>query len=239
MTEKDAQVMWPEWKSLGWFKTGSKELAPHQVSVRTFLMSSTEVTREQYLSVMKANDHGARGNTLPADGMTRLDALFFCNSLSNREGLEPAYVFADKFKTYTCDFSASGYRLPTEAEWEYAARGGASQVVPYPGSTNVDEVAWHNGNARGATHPVAQKKPNGYGLYDMAGNLWEMVWDWYGSYPTANQTDPAGPSTGPGRVIRGGSWFTDATTARSAYRGFIDRDVGMSSVGFRVVLPQK
>lgn len=239
MTEKETETMWPEWKSLGWFKTGSKELAPHQVSVRGFLMSSTEVTRDQYLSVVSPNDRGSKGNDLPLDGIDWIAALRYCNALSAREGLDQAYTISPNGKTASWDVNEKGYRLPTEAEWEYAARGGAGQNIPYAGSTNVDDVAWHSGNARGATHPVAQKKPNGYGLYDMSGNLREMCWDWYGAYPTSSQSDPAGPNSGPGHVIRGGSWFTDASTARVAQRMFVDRPVGMSSVGFRVVLPQR
>ena len=116
-------------------------------------------------------------------------------------------------------YRKTSYRLPTEAEWEYAARGGnASKGYLYAGSDNVDEVAWYSSNSGWRTHPVGGKAPNELGLYDMSGNVWEWCWDWYGNYSSGSQTDPRGPSSGSFRVSRGGSRFNDARSLRSASR---------------------
>ena len=129
--------------------------------------------------------------------------------------------------------------MPTEAEWEYAARGG--QSFKYAGSDNLDEVAWYDGNSARETHPVGQKKPNGYGLYDMSGNVYEWVWDWFGDYNTANTTDPTGPYSGDcfgkGNCLyhmnRGGSWYTNEKITRVSFRGDDYPIVESLYIGFR------
>ena len=132
------------------------------------------------------------------------------------------------------------YRLPSEAEWEYAARGGQSSCgYPYAGSENLDEVAWYAQNSDGSTHPVGLKKPNELDLYDLSGNVWEWCQDWYGTYPSSPQTNPTGPNSGSYRVYRGGSWNYYAVYCRVAYRNYDDPDYRNYLLGFRIVfVPQ-
>jgi len=129
------------------------------------------------------------------------------------------------------------YRLPTEAQWEYAARGGG-KVERYAGGDDVDALAWHSANADGTTHPVGLKKPNALGLYDMSGNVWQWTGDWYSQsyYRQSPRDNPKGPSEGTKRVFRGGSWFYDARGVRASYRDFAPADYRSSYLGFRLVL---
>jgi len=132
-----------------------------------------------------------------------------------------------------------GYRLPTEAEWEYAARGGQPGLkdnFEYAGSNNIDEVAWHFGNSSSKTHPVGGKKPNQLGLYDLSGNVWEWCSDWYGDYPATAQTNPTGPKNGISRVLRGGGWGLDSRYCRTAYRYGNGPDNRYPPIGFRLAL---
>ena len=124
----------------------------------------------------------------------------------------------DNWESVTCNFNADGYRLPTEAEWEYAARGGQTGITDgsweykYSGSNTLDDVAWYNSNSDSKTHEVGKKQANALGLYDMSGNVYEWCWDWYdgSGYPSGTE-DPAGPDTGSSRVSRGGSWYVGAS----------------------------
>ena len=150
--------------------------------------------------------------------------------LSELEGLELAYTINGQ--EVTCNWSAKGYRLPTEAEWEYSAR--ANQNFKFAGSDKVDEVAWYDINSR-QTHPVGQRKPNDFGLYDMSGNVWEWCWDRYGSYSSGRYTDPTGMDKGPYRVYRGGSWYDDAKGTRVSYRIHSDPTKSFNTLGFRLV----
>jgi len=180
---------------------------------------------------------------LPVIEVTWYDAAAYCNWLSEKMGLTPCYRGSGK--TIQCDFSANGYRLPTEAEWEYAARGGAKSLgFAYAGSDNPDEVAWYAANSGGVMHPVGQKKPNELGLYDMSGNLYEWCWDWYSAdyYAASPADDPKGPASppvvltprGPERVRRSGSWREDAQSIRVAFRSF-DYATYVGDNGFRLV----
>ncbi len=241
-----------------------------------FLMSRTPVTQAQYLAVVGQNPSRFKGQpddeTRPVESVTWFDAARFCNALSEREGLSPVYVFAGEGdeQTATWDSQAAGYRLPTEAEWEYACRAGtvtATYAGPLPilGENNapaLDAIAWYRGNSGGAhpkaydssrwsdkqypherasSHLVAQKQPNGWGLYDMIGNVYEWCHDWYAPYaPSADGAPlaaPAGPAAGSARVIRGGSWHAFARRCRSAVRAWVAPGVRGGDLGFRLVRP--
>jgi formylglycine-generating enzyme required for sulfatase activity len=193
-------------------------------------MGKYEVTQKEWTEIMgttidrqwtAAGESGAptdgKGDTYPMYRVNWYEAVEYCNKRSVMEGLVPAY--SGSGGSVVCDFKASGYRLPTEAEWEYAAKGGRDGPgAEYAGGKNVDAVAWYGGNSGDRTHPVGTKQPNSLGFRDMSGNVWEWCWDWYGSYGGEPQTDPRGPSSGPGRVIRGGSIGNPARYVRSASR---------------------
>jgi sulfatase modifying factor 1 len=194
-------------------------------------MAKYEVTFEEYdrfyhdakgTGIRKPDDEGwGRGNWPVA--VTWYDAVTYCNWLSEKEGLTPCYSRGGR--ATQCDFSANGYRLPTEAEWEYAARGGQkSQGYIHAGSDNPDDVAWYADNSDDQTHPIGQKKPNELGLYDMSGNLWEWCWDFYGEdyYASSPASDPEGPAsvtdTSLERVKRGGYVTLDSNSLRTTFR---------------------
>lgn len=212
----------------------SNEQPVHTVSItKPFYMSKYLVTFEQFdaycddTSKSKAEDCGPERGDRPA-GVYWYDAVEYCNWLSEKSGPTPCYDL--KGLGTECDFSANGYRLPTEAEWEYAARGGnRSQGYVYAGSNDPDEVAWYGDNSDGVCHPVGQKKPNELGLYDMSGSLWEWCWDWYGKkyYDSSPPSDPVGPGRGSDyserqKVRRGGFFHSDASEIRVARRAFDD-----------------
>ena len=212
----------------------SDEEPVHQVTVSTFYMSRYEVTQKEWREVMGSSPSRFSGDNLPVEQVSWYDAVEYCNVLSVQKGLTPVYTINGT--SVTANWSANGYRLPTEAEWEYAARGGnASNGYLYAGSDNADEVAWYRDNSGDATHPVGGKAPNELGLYDMSGNVWEWCWDWKGSYSSGNQSDPRGPASGSVRVNRGGSWYNSARNLRSANRyGYSPGDSNYS-LGFRLV----
>lgn len=229
--------------------TGRPEESPvHQVRLsRAFELGVYMVTFDAYDRFCadthrpKADDGGRGRGPLPVINVTWYGAAEYCNWLSEQHGLTP--VYSGSGKTIRCDWEANGYRLPTEAEWEYAARGGTlSRGTLYAGSENPDGVAWYGGNSGGLIHSVGQKAPNELGLYDMCGNLFEWVWDWYGAeyYAASPEEDPRGPpipaSTtprGPERVRRGGSWREDAINVRITARSF-DYASYVGDTGFRL-----
>ncbi len=213
----------------------------HSVYVDSFYMGTYEITQDIYKQVMGSNPSRWKGARLPVERVSWYDAVAFCNALSRRDGLDEVYTINGE--SVSCDWGKVGYRLPTEAEWEYAARGGSkSQGYTYAGSNTVGDVAWYgyDDNSGGRTHEAGGKKPNELGLYDMSGNVWEWCWDGYGDYSASAQTNPRGPwitSSGSYRVVRGGSWYSIASSVRSAAR---DRDTPSYRnryIGFRLVLP--
>jgi formylglycine-generating enzyme required for sulfatase activity len=188
----------------------------------------------------------------PVERVTWFDAVEFCNKLSILEGLTPAYAISDIIRhedgfiiaaTVAVNWNANGYRLPTESEWEYACRAGTTTAYSFgDDAAQLGEYAWFSGNSNTddttiKSHQVGLKKPNEWGLYDMHGNVWEWVWDWWASYTAEAKTDPRGPGTGTYRVERGGSWHLVARHLRSANRSGNGPSSRFSSLGFRVVRP--
>jgi formylglycine-generating enzyme required for sulfatase activity len=227
----------------GIFDMGETGIATpvHQVTLSAFKMQETEVTQEQYLAVMGSNPSryitGTDAPLRPVEQVSWYDAVRYCNTLSLLSDLTVVYDTL----TWRTDMSKSGYRLPTEAEWEYACRGGTTTTYWWGADTNgMGARAWSTYNSGNTTHPVATKMANAYGLHDMAGNVWEWNNDWYGAYWPEAVTNPTG-STGSGyRVLRGGCWDNDETDLRSARRNS-DRtpNYWYRTVGFRVVLPAR
>jgi len=231
----------------------------HTVTLSNFSMSKYPVTQEQYYAVTGVNPSNFISNPAsgevqgkrPVENVTWYDAVEFCNNLSKIEGLQPVYTITNRQPSagypieranVTADFSKNGYRLPTEAQWEYAAKGGNPLAAGwkgymYAGSNTIGDVAWYDGNSGSKTHEVGKKKPNGLGLYDMSGNVWEWCWDWYGEYTNAAQTNPMGASSGSYRVFRGGGWVYSAGDVRSVNRGNYYPDGRNFSFGFRLVRP--
>jgi formylglycine-generating enzyme required for sulfatase activity len=212
----------------------SNEKPVHMVTVKSFYIGKYEVTQKEWTEAMGSNPSRFKGDNLPVEQVSWYEAIEYCNKLSLKEGLTPAYRGSGDSVVY--DFNASGYRLPTEAEWEYAAKGGNQDSISYEysGENNVDSVAWYSGNSGNRTHPVGTKQPNSLGLYDMSGNVYEWCWEWYGNYTSGAQTNPAGASLGTYRVLRGGSWSSTAGVVRSAYRGSDSPSYRIYYIGFRL-----
>jgi formylglycine-generating enzyme required for sulfatase activity len=215
---------------------GSSEVR-HRVTVSAFYMGKYQITQAEYETVMGANPSRYREANLPVENVSWYDAVEYCNKLSIKEGLTSAYRGSGD--NITCDWNANGYRLPTEAEWEYAAKGGNKDLLTttYSGSNSVDAVAWYNRNSGNTTQPVGTKAPNSLGIYDMSGNVCEWCWDLYGSYASGTQADPRGPGavSRANRVYRGGSYYNSAAGARSAYRNYEPPSSRYSNIGFRLV----
>ena len=202
------------------------EIPDHQVTVSDFYISIYETTQLQWKVIMDNNPSSFIGDSLPVDNVSWSDVQLFIRRLNNLTGMQ--------------------YRLPTEAEWEFAARGGSnSKGYLYSGSNAIDAVAWYwlnipsqtMGNEGYGTQPVGTKSPNELGLYDMSGNVFEWCNDWYGEYSSITQTDPAGPLSGDYRVARGGSWNSNTRGVSLSYRGFIAPDDSYNYLGFRLVCP--
>jgi formylglycine-generating enzyme required for sulfatase activity len=225
---------------------GSYTSSSQTVTVSSFSMSKYEITKKLYQAITGSSpSYFIEDDSRPVEQVTWYDAVEFCNLLSLREGRAPVYAISDRVPpagypitgaSVTADWSKNGYRLPTEAEWEYAARGGkASRRLTYAGSNDPDAVGWSKGNSGNATHPVGAKAPNELGLYDLSGNVWEWCWDRYGPYPSGPRSDPLGASAGTNRVQRGGSWYDIDKFGTVSSRGYYDPSATVINFGFRVV----
>ena len=226
----------------GQFVMGDKDeidAPPHEVAVSAFLMDKNLVTQEAFQKVMGANPSRWKGDKNPVEQLRWSDAVKYCNKRSDREGLRSCY----DLKTLQCDFEANGYRLPTEAEWEYACRAGTTTAYFFGNSpAKLGDYAWFDKNSGGHPRPVGQKQPNPWGLYDMVGNVWEWCNDFYqvDYYQTAPRENPRGPKQGQNKVLRGGAWRFSADNCRSGYRynespGSADVCFGYDIYGFRCV----
>ena len=190
-----------------------REKPAHQVTLSSFSIGRYEVTQEEWKAVMGSNPSYFKGKKLPVEKVSWDNCQKFIRKLNQLTGKQ--------------------FRLPTEAEWEYASRGGSkSRGYKYAGGNGIGSVAWYDDNSGNKTHEVGKKQPNELGLYDMSGNVWESCQDWYGDYSSSSQTNPTGSSSGSYRVYRGGSWSDLARFCRVSYRdgdapGFRIYDLGL------------
>jgi sulfatase modifying factor 1 len=196
----------------GTFLMGDKDKRQFQATIKDFWMDMYPVTQSLYRQVTGKNPSRFKGDDRPVERVAWFDAVKFCNILSGKMDLEPVYKIVGEQVEWQKE--KNGFRLPTEAEWEYACRAGTFGDRYGP----IDEIAWYADNSGHSTQGVGRKKPNGFGLYDMLGNVWEWVWDWHGKYPSEPTDNPSGPDTGSSRVVRGGGWGYDAHSCRSAVR---------------------
>ncbi|MBL7488310.1 formylglycine-generating enzyme family protein [Frankia sp. AgB1.9] len=193
-------------------RSWSVELAPYQ-------LAAFPITQAEYTEVTGERPSTARGDQLPVENVSWWDAVRFCNLLSHRAGLAPAYRLDADIESVEWDASADGYRLPTEAEWEHACRAGT--VGPRYGQ--LDEIAWYRGNSRERLHEVGGRQPNPWGLFDMLGNVWEWCWDVYDA-----------EVYGAYRVLRGGGWFDEHWSCRASVRRRSHPTFQIDDVGFRI-----
>lgn len=195
------------------------EKPAHKVTLSTFFIGRYPITQDQWEAVMGVNPSYFKGEKLPVEKVSWFDCQEFAKKLSEMTGRH--------------------FRLPTEAEWEYAARGGKKgKRYKYSGGNILNQVGWYNENSGGISHDVGQKSPNELGIYDMSGNIWEWVQDWKGDYTEDDQVNPKGPETGIERVCRGGGWNREIDRARVSYRGDDQATLQYCSLGLRIALEE-
>lgn len=253
----------------GTFKNTKSNYYGKGVSISSFYIGKYDVTQKEWVEVMGSNPSKFRGDNLPVEMVSWYDSVEYCNKRSVKEGLQPYYNI-DKTRTdpnnrpdpdfgdldttkwtVTVNRTANGYRLPTEAEWEYAAGGGQlSKSYKYSGSDDVDEVAWYWRNSgdqnlsgvwnwsvlqqnHNQTKPVGRKKPNELGIYDLSGNVREWCWDWYGDL-TDDPIDPQGSKSGSRRVWKGGGWMGGEFCGEPSFRGDLAANGTGPDQGLRV-----
>lgn len=231
----------------------SAEEIQRNITVSSFFISRFPITQREFQEIMGYNPSSFKDDSLPVESITWWEALEYCNKRSQKERLTPVYTIDKSKGTVTWNRSAAGYRLPTEAEWEYACRSGTSTPFNTGAKITSDQAnfngVWqeellnefgvitriNRGEYRAKTTQVGTFSPNARGLYDMHGNVWEWCWDLYGPYASGTHTNPAGTLTGYSRVMRGGSWSNTAANVRSAHRVDYDPDSKGNDIGFRVV----
>lgn len=221
--------------SMGSAYGDASALPEHTVTLSTFAICDHEVTQAEYDSLMNSNPADFSYRNHPVERVTWYNAIAYCNELSEADGLDPVYTINGN--TVSCDWSADGYRLPTEAEWEYAARGGnRSGNYLFSGSNQDTQVGWFYSNSGHVTNTVKQKPANELGLYDMSGNVDEWCWDWFNStyYSNSPSSNPHGPVAGSYRIRRGGSWRDEDPVYTVSRSGFYPSNRS-NTIGFRPV----
>ena len=248
-------------KSIGHTDNASNN-GPHTVSLTAYRIGETEVTQELWQAVMGTNPSdfssspasGEVQEKRPVENVNWYQCIAFCNKLSKACNLDPCYTVTgvnfdtlnfsaiptsdnSNWNNAVCDWTKNGFRLPTEAEWEWAAMGGTTDKWAGTNTdTELGTYAWYDANSNNKTHEVKKKQANGYGLYDMSGNVWEWCWDWYSSTTPTGGQDPTGAASGPYRVIRGGSWLHGAADVARAYRVSNGPDNCYIHLGLRVAM---
>ncbi len=209
------------------------EFPPREVALASYQISAHEVTRKEWAMATPGFVVDNSEEDLPMVDVTFYEVLEYCNEKSRMDGLKPCYEFLGD--NVSCDFSANGYRLPTEAEWEYAARSAINgDFTLFSGSNAPEEVAWYAENSDGKIHRVGKKEPNGLGLFDMSGNAAEWVWNWYLRYSSGMDLPHTGPDFGTDKVIRGGSWKQESRELRVTNRSHAKPLIQRNDLGFRV-----
>jgi len=226
----------------GWFMMGDTlgegdeyERPLRRVALSAFMIGKYEVTQCEWQELMGNNPSRFTNDLMPVAAISWKEVVMYCNKRSQKEGLVPCYRFSGDH--VRCIWNANGYRLPTEAEWEYAAREGHLQGARpkrYAGSDSVDEVAWCFPGSKCTVHPVGQKMPNRLGIHDMSGNVREWCWDMLGRYGKDAETDPRGPSSGAFHIVRGGSYDQRASKQRVTSREAYPPSGHYGDVGFRL-----
>jgi formylglycine-generating enzyme required for sulfatase activity len=220
----------------GGFLMGDEVDRPiHRVEItKPFMIATIPVTQILYRAVTGKRPADFQGDDLPVENINWFEAVQFCNDLSKMLNLESAYRI-DGEQAAEWDQESLGFRLPTEAKWEYVCRAGATTRFACGDlASDLETMGWYGQNSGHKTHPVKSKPPNTWGIFDMHGNVREWVWDWYGEYPGGVAVDPKGPERGAHRVIRGGSWGSGARLCRSAYRFDYLPGIRDFLVGFRL-----